>query len=256
MLRLPARGRRGRRSGACRRRRRSSPGCAGCRPCREPCASQAVPVASAAAAPPDEPAAERDSVIRVQRRAEDLVEGVGAGAELRRVRLGVDDAAFRLDPLDQDVRARPARNRRRSASPAWCARRRPSVRSLIGTGRPASRPRSPAGRCISASACARARSKHSVGKRVDRAVDRRDARFQRVEQVVRRHRRPQPPSRSTTDNGIRLHPGIRFAHRADAIPHPSSIAVVARSTMSRSREPHRRRHHAAQQPRRARHRNR
>ncbi|MGY3561137.1 hypothetical protein ACVWXP_004406 [Bradyrhizobium sp. USDA 4463] len=38
-----------------------------------------------------------------------------------------------------------------------------SVRSLIGTGRPASNPRAPAGFRISALALSRARSKHSVG---------------------------------------------------------------------------------------------
>ncbi len=38
-----------------------------------------------------------------------------------------------------------------------------SVRSLIGTGRPASSPRAPAGFCISAFALVLARSKHSIG---------------------------------------------------------------------------------------------
>ena len=72
-------------------------------PMSEPCASHAVPVASAAAAPPEEPAAERDVSHGLQRRAEHLVEGVGAGAEFRRVRLGVDHAAIVFEMLDQDV---------------------------------------------------------------------------------------------------------------------------------------------------------
>ena len=72
-------------------------------PMSEPCASQAMPVASATAAPPEEPAAERRRVPRIERRAEHFVEGVGAGAEFRRVRLRVDDAAIVFEMLDQDV---------------------------------------------------------------------------------------------------------------------------------------------------------
>ena len=91
----PACGRRGRCSAACRRCRRSSPGCAASRPCRSraratPCRSRAPPRRR-----PEEPAAERDSVPRIARRAEHLVERVGAGAEFRRVRLGVDDRRHR-----------------------------------------------------------------------------------------------------------------------------------------------------------------
>ena len=52
--------RRDRCSAACRRRRRSSRDCASEPPMSEPCASQAMPVASATAAPPEEPAADRD----------------------------------------------------------------------------------------------------------------------------------------------------------------------------------------------------
>jgi len=48
-------------------------------PCRKPCASHAMPVARATAAPPEEPAADREHP-RVAGRAEHLVEGVGAGA--------------------------------------------------------------------------------------------------------------------------------------------------------------------------------
>ena len=42
----------------------------------------------------------------IARRAEHFVEGVGAGAELRRVRLGVDHAAIVFEMLDQDIRLR------------------------------------------------------------------------------------------------------------------------------------------------------
>ena len=72
-------------------------------PMSDPCATQAMPVASATAAPPEEPAAERDVFHGIERCAEHFVEGVGAGAELRRVRLGVDDAAVRFEILDQDI---------------------------------------------------------------------------------------------------------------------------------------------------------
>ena len=75
-------------------------------PMSEPCASQAMPVASATAAPPEEPAAERDSVPGIARRAEHLVEGVGAGAEFRRVRFGVDHPAIVFEMLDQKIGAR------------------------------------------------------------------------------------------------------------------------------------------------------
>ena len=42
----------------------------------------------------------------IARRAEHFVEGVGAGAEFRRVRLGVDHAAIVFEMLDQDIRLR------------------------------------------------------------------------------------------------------------------------------------------------------
>ena len=95
--------RRGRCSAAGRRCRRSSPDCAASRPCRShaparPCRSRAP-----TAAPPEEPAAERDGVPGIAGRAEHFVEGVGAGAEFRRVRLGVDHAAIAFEMLDQDV---------------------------------------------------------------------------------------------------------------------------------------------------------
>ena len=39
----------------------------------------------------------------VTRRAEHLVEGMGAGAEFRRVGLGVDDGAIAFEQFDDDV---------------------------------------------------------------------------------------------------------------------------------------------------------
>ncbi len=72
----------------------------------EPCASHAVPEARAAAAPPEEPAADRDRIPGVARRAEHLVEGIGAGAEFRRVRLGVNHAAIAFDTLDHKIGTR------------------------------------------------------------------------------------------------------------------------------------------------------
>ncbi len=70
-----------------------------------------------------------------------------------------------------------------------CVERTPatSVRSLIGTGRPASRPRS-ADRLLHQRVGVRAGAVETQRRqRVDRAVHRRDALFQRVEQVERRH---------------------------------------------------------------------
>ena len=93
-------------------------------PMSEPCASHAMPVASATAAPPEEPAAERDSVPGIARRAEHLVEGVGAGAEFRRVRLGVDHRRRWSRDARPGCRSSRGRCPCRSASPAWSARPR------------------------------------------------------------------------------------------------------------------------------------
>jgi len=60
-----------------------------------------------------------------------------------------------------------------------------AVRSLIGTGSPASKPRLPTGRFINSLACVRARSKQSVGSALNLAIDLGDPRFQRVEQIER-----------------------------------------------------------------------
>ena len=77
-------------------------------------------------------------VPRIARRAEHLVEGVGAGAEFRRVRHRVDDAAFGLEMLHQNVGLlRDVILEDRRALRRAHARDR-DFRSLIGIGMPAS----------------------------------------------------------------------------------------------------------------------
>ena len=61
-----------------------------------------------------------------------------------------------------------------------------SLRSLIGTGSPPSRPRSPDGFCISALAFSRARSKQRIGSALVLPSTSTDAALERVEQVQRR----------------------------------------------------------------------
>ena len=99
----------------------------------------------------------------IARRPEDLVEGIGAGAELRRVRHGIDDAALAFEMGDEHVGVSARCDPCKMGEP--CVERTPatSVRSLIGTGRPASTPRSSIGLAISCRACSRARSKQRVG---------------------------------------------------------------------------------------------
>ncbi len=86
----------------------------------------------------------------IKRRAEHFVEGIGAGAEFRRVRFGINDPAVTFEAFDRNV--------------GVLCDRILEDRSLIGIGIPASRPRSPTGFFINALAWVRARSKHSVGK--------------------------------------------------------------------------------------------
>jgi hypothetical protein len=66
-------------------------------PVSEPEQSGAMPVASATAEPPEEPAAERAGVEGVAGGAIDGVAGVGAGAELRGVGLAEDHGARGAD---------------------------------------------------------------------------------------------------------------------------------------------------------------
>ena len=80
-------------------------GCGSSREVAMPSASGASPQATAAAAPPLEPPAGPLEVVGVARDAEDGVEGLRAGAELRRVRLADDDRARAAQPLD-DQRVR------------------------------------------------------------------------------------------------------------------------------------------------------
>ena len=67
-------------------------------PMSEPAQSGTMPVASATAEPPDEPAQVFAGIEGIAGRAVDRVGRVGAGAELRRVGLADDDAARRADP--------------------------------------------------------------------------------------------------------------------------------------------------------------
>ena len=62
-----------------------------------------MPAASALAAPPLEPPADRLGVVRVAGGAEDGVEGVRPGRELRHVGLAEEHHAGRADPLDDQV---------------------------------------------------------------------------------------------------------------------------------------------------------
>ena len=65
-----------------------------------PSASGPWPVATAAAAPPDEPPAVRDEIPRVPRDAEQRAVGQGLVAELRRRRLADEDGAGLAQPAD------------------------------------------------------------------------------------------------------------------------------------------------------------
>ena len=129
-------------------------------------------------------------VPRIERAPEDLVEGVGAGAEFRRVRHRIDDAALGFEILDQDVGRLRNIVGGRSASPGVERTPATSIRSLIGMGRPGEPAALSAGLLAhQASACrVRARSKHSVGSAFTGLVDLSDPRFQRIEKLERRDR--------------------------------------------------------------------
>ena len=111
-------------------------------PMSEPSASGTMPDASAHAAPPRRAAGRAGRVDRVERRAEDRVERVRPGRELRHVGLADHRHAGPADPLDDqvvavgDVVARRAASRTSSASPAtaWV--------SLNANGSPCSGPTS------------------------------------------------------------------------------------------------------------------
>ena len=70
-------------------------------PPSDPVHSGTSPAAMAAAEPPDEPPALRVEVPRVAGGAEERVDGVGLVAALGGVGLADDDAAGRLQPLDE-----------------------------------------------------------------------------------------------------------------------------------------------------------
>ena len=79
-------------------------------------------------------------VVGVARRAEDGVEGLRAGAELRRVRLAEDDRAGARAAARRRARPRSGRGRGRSASRTSCACPAVSTRSLTAIGSPWSGP--------------------------------------------------------------------------------------------------------------------
>src|SRR5262249_26111694 len=124
-------------------------------------------------------------VPRIECRAEHLVERIGAGTELRCVRLRVDDAAVRLQPLHQDVRA----GRyvigidRRALGGAHAFDRNQVLDGHRQTGERAALGNRQSHQPIRV----RPRPRETQGRqRVDMAIDRRDPRLERVEQVMRR----------------------------------------------------------------------
>ncbi len=131
-------------------------------PISEPCATHAMPVASATAAPPEEPAADFE-VFQGFSVAPNTSLNVFAPAP----NSGVFDFAYTIAP--DASRCSTSRFDFAGTLSAWIGEpkvvRTPatSTRSLIGTGSPASTPRASTGRRMRSSAAARARSKHSVG---------------------------------------------------------------------------------------------
>ena len=124
-------------------------------------------------------------VPRIAREAEHLVEGVGAGAEFRRVRLGVDHAAVRLQMLDQDVGAlgHVVLEDRRAVGGAHAG----DVGQVLDRHRHAGKQPALLGRQLHQPVGMGAGAREAQRRqRVDRRVDRGDARLKRVEQVVRR----------------------------------------------------------------------
>ena len=72
-------------------------------PMSEPSASGTIPAASAQAAPPDDPPAERVGSTGLSVVPKTVVERVRAGRELRHVGLADHDHAGAADPLDEEV---------------------------------------------------------------------------------------------------------------------------------------------------------
>ena len=135
-------------------------------------------------------------VMRVLGGAEHLVEGVRAGAEFRRVRFGVNDAALRLDHLDHDIRALGHEIREdRGALRRAHAR---DIRQVLDRHRQAREGAPPLRGKPKQGIGALARPIQAQGgKRVHDAIDFLDARLERVEQVMGRYfATPQPRDES------------------------------------------------------------
>ena len=139
---------------------------AGCRPWSVPCASHTSPVASATAPPPVEPPQVSAVFHGLRVRPNTSLNVRAAGAELRRVRLGDDDAALAFDALHH--RMRPRRHviteDRRAIGRAHAG----DVGQILDGDRQAGEPtRLDFGTApwpsINRFACSRARSRQSVG---------------------------------------------------------------------------------------------
>jgi hypothetical protein len=110
--------------------------------------------------------------------------GIGAGAEFRRIRLGVDYPAIVFEVFDQDIRLRRdviLVDRRALRGQHACD----TGQVLDRDRQPASSPRSLAGFFISSGGVLSGAVEAQRRQRVDLAVDLGDAFFQYVEQVER-----------------------------------------------------------------------
>ena len=85
-------------SAGCRRCRRTPPASGSSSRSRCPAPIGSMPVATATAEPPDEPAGLKRRIPRIAGRAEYVVESVGAGGEFRRVGLRQHDGAGGFQP--------------------------------------------------------------------------------------------------------------------------------------------------------------
>ena len=125
------------------------------------------------------------SVPGIARRAEHFVEGVGAGAEFRRVRLGVDHAAITFEMLDQDIGARrdvvPVDRRALRGQHAL------DIGEVLDRHRHAREQAALAGRLLHQLPGMRPGAIEAQRRqRIDLAVDLGDPLFQHVEQIERR----------------------------------------------------------------------
>ena len=144
-----------------------------------------MPVASATAAPPEEPAAERDVFHGLRVAPNTSLKVLRAGAEFRRVRHRVDDAALRFEMLDQNVGLlrHVVRVDRRALRGAHAR----DIDQVLDRDRHAGKLAALRDRLLHQPVGMLARPVEAARRqRIDGAIDRRDALFQRVEQIVRR----------------------------------------------------------------------